>query len=305
MPLIYVEELHKHYPGLIRRVHALQGVHLTVHPGEIVGLVGPNGSGKSTLLRILAGLLHPDAGFARLKNLPPTLPSVRRSIGFVPENPIFNPGIRLISFFKYQLHLLGIPYQQGMKRVREYLDWLDLKDIDRRMINHFSRGMKQKVAFINAILNDPDILILDEPVSGMDPAGIVKIRQYIRDVRNRGGCALISSHLLDELVKVCDRIVFIKKGRIIHEWSRTSHAGGFVFDIEFAEPVPESILHPVLQQEGILEFSFNHRLLTLTLQSPEQMNPVLRSILDLNLTITRLGEPSPNLEQLFIEVFGP
>ncbi len=210
----------KSYAGVMHRVQAVRDVDLTLYAGEIVGLVGPNGSGKTTLLRLLVGLLRPDRGSIRVFERPISDLETQRRIGYVPENPAFPPGIRLRTFLRYQMQLLRLNGNAGRQRVHRLCTEFELEGMDRQVISRFSRGMKQKVAFICAVLGEPSLLVLDEPISGMDPVAIARVRAHLDQHRARGGTALIASHLLDELVKVCDRVVFMRDGRLVREWRR-------------------------------------------------------------------------------------
>lgn len=208
---LHVEGLRKSYG----RQLAVDDVSFDVAPGEIVGFVGPNGAGKSTTLRLITGLLRPDAGTVRLDGIDlRTGPAAFRArLGALIEAPAMYPMLTALAHLQYvaRLHRL-----RGLAHLRETLSAVGLDPDGKKTVRQFSLGMKQRLGIAMAIFSRPSLLVLDEPMNGLDPSGIAELRAFIRTLPARlGGSVLVSSHLLSELERTCDRVVFIRDGRIV------------------------------------------------------------------------------------------
>jgi ABC-2 type transport system ATP-binding protein len=212
-----VEGVGKSFKGFIRRVPALRDVSLDLRPGEIVGLVGPNGAGKSTLFLVALGYLFPDRGRVSLFGGDPLLPAIRSRIGWVPEHPIFFQGDTGHSFLYRSLRGHGWSRSDALLRTSELLARFGLAEAARRSVRTYSRGMMQKAALAHSIAHRPSLLILDEPTSGMDPLAVLQVREELRAFRASGGAAFVSSHQLNELTRICDRVLFLFGGEIQRE----------------------------------------------------------------------------------------
>jgi len=219
-PAISVSDLSKTYrTGLFGRssVRALDGVSLTVPDGAIFGLLGPNGAGKTTLVKILLGLVHPTAGTASLFGTPARQPSARERIGFLPENHRF-PGFLTAE---QTLHVYGrladVDGSARTDRIAALLDKVGLGDRRDTKVKTFSKGMLQRLGLAQALLNDPDLLFLDEPTSGVDPVGRQVIRDLVLELRDDGTSIFLNSHLLSEVEKVCTQVAILRDGRLVRE----------------------------------------------------------------------------------------
>jgi ABC-2 type transport system ATP-binding protein len=196
---------------------AVQDLNVHVHAGEIYGFLGPNGAGKTTTIRLLLGLLEPTAGHVFLfgdRNTKDTV-SLKRRIGVVAEEPLSTTrmtGWEFIRFFA-DLNLVSHPEE----RMTALFQTLDLWDARHARIGAYSRGMRQKLSLLRALVHSPDLLILDEPVSGLDPYGIMQVRQLVEEHRRRGGAVLISSHVLSEIERSADRVGILHQGRLLVE----------------------------------------------------------------------------------------
>jgi ABC-2 type transport system ATP-binding protein len=201
--------------GLTRRFGAITAVHdLTVNlpSGGVVGLVGPNGSGKSTLIRMLLGLIRPGDGTARVLGEPIAHPAAYAGrVGALVESPAFVPGLSARSNVRSLARLRGLP----ASRVDEVLAIVGLTGREREPVKRFSLGMKQRLGIAAALLPDPELLILDEPTNGLDPAGIVEIRALLMDLGRQGRTVLVSSHLLAEIEAACSHVVVIRFGELV------------------------------------------------------------------------------------------
>ena len=218
---ITTEGLAKTYTSAFGRkqIHALKGIDLNVAPGEIVGILGPNGAGKTTLLKILLGIVSPTAGSATLMGRPIGEVAARRKLGYLPENHRFPPYLtarqtldvygrlsHLDSDYR-KLHIPRLVEEAGLS------SWIDTR------VGKFSKGMMQRLGLAQALLNDPDILVLDEPTDGVDPVGRREIRDRLRDLRAKGKTILINSHLLTEIELICDRVAIMNFGEIVRTGS--------------------------------------------------------------------------------------
>jgi ABC-2 type transport system ATP-binding protein len=229
-PMIKVENLTKRYAG----VHALNDVSFEVQPGEIVGFLGPNGAGKSTTMRILTGFIPASSGRVQVAGFDVFEDSleVRRRIGYMPENNPLYVDMREIEYLRFRARLKGVPRSERRERLDEVLQQCGLADVSRRVIGQLSKGYRQRVGLADALLAEPDLLILDEPTIGLDPVQIRQVRQLIKDLGKRH-TILLSSHILPEVEKTCNRVVIIHHGRILasdtpENLMKTLHAGGFI-----------------------------------------------------------------------------
>ena len=197
-------------------VKALDALSLQIPKGGVYGILGPNGAGKSTLFRIVLGLVRPTTGEARLLGAAAGDIKALRRIGAVIETPRFLPWLTARDTLK----VLALESGEGKPDIDGWLDRVGLTEAADRTVHGFSVGMKQRLALAAALLSRPEVLILDEPTSGMDPAGILEIRALIRELADRDGVTVIlASHQLDEVQRVCDRVAFLDRGRLVREGS--------------------------------------------------------------------------------------
>ena len=225
MPAIVVEDLVKSYPrGLGERTVALAGVSLSIEPGETVGIIGPNGAGKTTLLGCLLGFLRPDSGRITIDGREVDDLAVRVATGYLPERLVLDRWMSGRSLLAYHHALAGMPDDSRARDCDALMDrvGLDRAAADRR-VGRYSRGMLQRLALAQALIGEPRFLYLDEPISGVDPAGVVVFREILSSLSASGATILINSHQLAEVERVCHRVVFVKQGRI--EAMETTRAG--------------------------------------------------------------------------------
>ena len=196
---------------------AVRDLDLRVEPGEVYGLLGPNGSGKSTTLKIVLGLVSPTRGQTEIFGRDSRLVESHEAVGFLPENPYFYKfltGTETLRFFGQLCGLSGVSLK---KRVDEMLELVGLTDARDRRLRGYSKGMLQRIGLAQALINDPKLVVLDEPTAGVDPAGSHQIRDLIVDLRRRGITVLLSSHLLAQVQEVCDRVGILANGALVRE----------------------------------------------------------------------------------------
>ncbi|MFM8888222.1 MAG: ABC transporter ATP-binding protein [Chthoniobacterales bacterium] len=216
---VQIEHLTKIFPVPLRRerVVAVQDLSLSVDKGEVYGLLGPNGSGKSTTLKILLGLVTATSGTTRVFGEDSNSVRSRRDVGFLPENPYFYKfltGAETIRFFG---KLSGMGGDALEARVNELLELVGLTDAAARRVGSYSKGMLQRIGLAQALVQDPGLLVLDEPTAGVDPVGSREIRDLILELKARGKTVLLCSHLLSQVQEVCDRVGILARGRLVRE----------------------------------------------------------------------------------------
>ena len=198
-----------------RPYRALDRLTLEVAPGEVFGFLGPNGAGKTTTLKLLMQLVYPTSGQAELLGRPLGDLHAKQRIGYLPENPYFYDYLTAEELLRYIAALFGYDSQERRARASRLLDEVGIGAERRLQLRKFSKGMLQRVGIAQALINDPELLILDEPMSGLDPLGRREVRALILRLRDRGRTVFFSSHVLSDIEEICDRIGIIHGGRII------------------------------------------------------------------------------------------
>jgi len=214
--VIEIQGLRKAFHGHlgIGRKAAVDGLDLSVKPGEIFGLLGPNGAGKTTTLKMMLGLLRPDEGQVRLFGLPPQDVAARRRLGFLPENPYFYDYLTAAEFLDLYGRLHGLGAADRRRRIVATLERVGLSGQEGTPLRKFSKGMTQRLGLAQAIQHDPDLVILDEPMSGLDPIGRRDVRDLILAQRAAGRTVFFSSHILQDAEMLCDRVAIVFKGKL-------------------------------------------------------------------------------------------
>lgn len=215
--MIEVHELTKRYGDRI----AVSGISFTAEEGQILGFLGPNGAGKSTTMRMLTGFLPPSAGTATVAGFDVTSQAddVRRRIGYLPENPPLYPEMTVRSYLTFVAKLKGVARSSVRGACDEAIERMGLTEVSGRLLAHLSKGFKQRVGLAQALVHDPEVLVLDEPTIGLDPRQIIEIRSLIRGLSG-SRTVILSTHILPEVSQVCDKVVVINEGRVICEDSR-------------------------------------------------------------------------------------
>ncbi|MFD1645801.1 ABC transporter ATP-binding protein [Haloarchaeobius litoreus] len=208
--MITVEDLRKEYDGFV----AVDGSTFSVGRGEVFGVVGPNGAGKTTTLKTLAGLIEPTSGTVSVAGLAADDPEMRRNLGFLPEESPLYEEMTAHSYLEFFADLYDVPDDVADERITEALDRLDLEHRERR-IGDMSKGMKRKVAIARSLVNDPDVLIYDEPASGLDPLTTNYIIEFTEQLAAQGKTIVFSAHNLYHVESICDRVIVMNHGEII------------------------------------------------------------------------------------------
>jgi len=291
-PALEFREITKEYRGIFGRdrVHALVDFSLAVHPGEIFGFLGPNGAGKTTAIHLALGCTYPTSGSGSMLGMPFGHAPTRSRVGFLAENvALYSRTARDVIRFYGALNEMRDPVLA--RRTREVLDQVRLSAEAARNVKKYSRGMLQRIGLAQALVNDPDLLILDEPTSALDPLARVEIRELLLELRRAGKTVFLSSHLLSEIEIVCDRVAILKKGRVV-QLGRTEdllNAG------DRMEVVARGPVTPLF--EGA---TANDGLVTFSIQAAEQRK-ALERIWNAGGEIVSINPARRTLEEVFMQ----
>jgi len=217
MSAIEISGLSKSYSiGFWRKrpVVALKPLHLVVEEGEVFGYLGPNGAGKTTTLKLLMGLIFPSGGSARILGMEIDDPRMKAMIGYLPEQPYFYDYLTAPELLEYYAQLSGVPARERRRRVQTMLERVGLPDVGRLQLRKFSKGMLQRVGIAQAILHDPKVVFLDEPMSGLDPMGRREVRDLMLSLKEEGKTIFFSTHILSDAEALCDRVAVLHKGEL-------------------------------------------------------------------------------------------
>ena len=217
MAAIQTEKLEKGYSNFFNRRQdtlALKNLSFEVREGETFGFLGPNGAGKTTTILLLLNLIRPSSGSAHLFGLPVTDARVHRRLGYLPESVNLHDYYTGQGLLEFYAALLKVPSEIRGARIAELLKLLGLEDAAQKSVNKYSKGMLQRLGFAQAMLHDPDLLILDEPTASLDPVGRKEFRDILVELKRRGKTIFISSHILSEVESVCDRVAILQKGEL-------------------------------------------------------------------------------------------
>ncbi len=215
--IVEIDSLRKTYLiGFLRKkVEGARGISFDVHEGEIVGLIGPNGAGKTTTIKVLLGLCAPSSGSAKIRGLDSSDPRSRERVGFLPENPYVYPYLTPREFVDLCGRLSGLSAAARNDRVPKVLDRTGIAWAADRPVHRLSKGMLQRTGLAAALVADPELLVLDEPMSGLDPLGRREVRDLIFEERSNGRTVLFSSHVLSDVEALCDRVVILRQGEVV------------------------------------------------------------------------------------------
>jgi ABC-2 type transport system ATP-binding protein len=217
MPAIETFQLEKSYTVGFwrkRRVPGLKPLTLSVEEGEVFGYLGPNGAGKTTTLKLLMGLMFPTGGSARILGREITDPRMKSHVGFLPEQPYFYDYLNASELLEYYAQLSGVPGGERKRKVQETLARVGMSQSGRTQLRRLSKGMLQRVGIAQAILHDPKVIFLDEPMSGLDPLGRREVRDLIQSLKEEGKTVFFSTHILSDAEALCDRVAILHKGEL-------------------------------------------------------------------------------------------
>lgn len=308
--MIEVSNLTKRYAGHT----AISGLSFAVGRGEIVGLLGPNGAGKSTTMRILSCFLPATSGTARVAGLDVfrDADEVRRRIGYMPENNPLHQEMRVREFLKFRARLKGLGWRRSRERVDVVLQQCGLTDVHKKIIGHLSKGYRQRVGLADALVHEPELIILDEPTIGLDPNQIRSVRQLIKEL-GRTHTVLISTHILPEVEMTCSRVLIMRHGKILvadtaENLQKTMSRGQIVAEIA----APLDALRNCWEEFGEIEhFDISptdgeyHRC-ALTPANGQDLRPQIFSMVkERGWTLRELSRSRHSLEDIYMRVTRP
>jgi len=288
-----------------KRVTAVDGLNLEVRRGEVFGFLGPNGAGKTTTLKMLMGLIYPTSGHARLFGRDLGDPQSKAKLGFLPESPYFYDYLTSREFLGFYGHLFGLWGAVLDKRIDELLELVGMTHAKDLQLRKFSKGMLQRVGVAQALINDPELVVLDEPMSGLDPIGRKEVRDLILRLKESGKTVLFSSHILHDAEVLCDRVAMVLKGCLVACGRVTdlldqgaSHQVELVVD----RLTPEGLDHiRPLTDKVVMQGD----LMLVVLKSQQQVGGALEIIRTAKARLVSLNPQKGSLEDLFIrEVEG-
>jgi ABC-2 type transport system ATP-binding protein len=291
MPILDVNELHKQYGDFV----AVDELSFAVNAGEIFGLLGPNGAGKTTTIRIIMNIYPPDRGSVSVMGQPPG--SGRDGIGYLPEERGLYDDLTVIRTLVYLGKLKGATADEARERAMGWLERLELADRAEKKVKSLSRGMQQKIQIIATLVHDPDLLILDEPFSGLDPINVGLVKNLMRDLQAAGKTIILSSHQLNLVEELCERIMVMNKGQAVlygpvEELKREFSPP--TVRVDTRAPVEASMvqgIEHVAQQNG-------HQMVTL--QHEANPEAILKALIEHNVGVRSFEIVEPPLEEIFV-----
>jgi len=292
MPIVELQNIRKVYDSKV----AVEGLTLTIEPGTMFGLLGPNGSGKTSSIRMMIGMTVPDSGTVRLFGQPFTRAALDR-VGYLPEERGLYKKMKVIEqlIFLGQLH--GLSEATARQRALQWCERMEISEAVEKKTEELSKGMQQKIQFIAALLHEPDLIIMDEPFSGLDPVNATLLMDTLVDLRKQGKAVLFSTHRMDQVEKLCDAIAIIFQGKLVLSGSMR----------EVKSRYPHNRVHMVfrgdnsfLQHPSVVEAKDYAGIAEITLTSPEAAQPLLAAAIAAGAEITRFEVMEPTLEDIFI-----
>ena len=304
-PIISVRNLSRRFG----KVEAVRDVSFDIYRGQVVGFIGANGAGKTTTMRIMVTLDLPTGGSASVAgwdvvNFPS---AVRSRIGWMPDAFGAHDNTTVYEYLDFYARSFGFKHAQRLGRIAEVMDFTDLTPIADRMMNKLSKGMAQRLCLGRTLLHDPAVLILDEPAAGLDPKARVEFKRLVRLLAGEGKTIFISSHILSELAEMCDTMLFIDGGMVVHHGSAESlqyrQDGAAVFDVQ-VHGAPEMLTQWVAVNPGVWLVDAHKRGARVRLDSaePEAVAALLRRMLQDGLPVTDFHRESRKLEDAFVDM---
>ena len=293
--------------GLQRRFGAILAVadlSLSVRAGEIFGFLGPNGAGKTTAIKMLLALVEPTAGHSLLLGEPLGSRRARARVGFLPEHFRFHDCLTARELLRFHGRLFGLRGVPLEARIQMLLARVDLLDAADRPIRGYSKGMLQRAGLAQALVNDPAVVFLDEPTSGLDPLGRLLVRDIIAELRARGTTVFLNSHLLGEVEATCDRVAFVKQGRVVHELSLAAGAPAAALDVELRlSPVNDDLLDGLASYGREVQRAGADRV-RLRVADEATVPPIVAWLVGRGVAVSAVESRRKSLEAWFVEIMG-
>jgi len=296
--------------GLVKRYGSLTAVNrlnLKVEKNTIHGFLGPNGAGKTTTIKVLVGLLRPDEGTVKLlgQEVHGDMPDVRLRVGYMPELPKFPKHLRGWELLDIYGRMYGMTKQERMEQIPKLLDMVGLKEREKDFVGKYSKGMQQRLGIAQALLNEPELVILDEPSLGLDPVGMVEVRELIKEVAKEGRTVFLSSHLLFEVEQICSHVTIIHKGESLI--SDTLHnvssklSGPATVQVELAKS-SDAVVEAVRQLPFVSNITQDGNMLTIELKTRDNVRAqISQEITKAGGVIVSMSLKGQTLEEVFMQ----
>jgi ABC-2 type transport system ATP-binding protein len=302
-PVLLLDRVTKRFTGHT----AVDSLSLAVPPGIIYGLLGPNGAGKTTTLRVITNIFAADEGVVRLFGMPGTGHNHSARIGFLPEERGLYPKMRVLDVLAFLAEIKGLDRRTARQRADGWLERLGLADWRLRRVSDLSKGMQQKVQFIATLLHDPDLIILDEPFSGLDPVNAEVLREAVLDLKRRGKTVVLSTHIMEHAEKLCDQLCIIAHGKKLVDGSLAQvqdTRGGKHVIVAFDGAVGGA---PVLFRDARLVQRVQDfgQYAELELTAGADAQEVLRKLVESGARLSRFEIAAPSLHKIFVDLVGP
>jgi len=301
-PVLEVEHLARSYRAnlSLKKYWILRDLSFTVERGEIFGFIGPNGAGKTTTIKLIMDLVHPDAGAIRILGEPHQSVAVKKRLGFLPENPYFYDYLTAEEFLDFYGRLFGFSREERRKKTTAMLERVGLANRRDRQLRKFSKGMLQRLGLAQALLNEPEFVILDEPMSGLDPVGRREVRDIILSLKAAGRTVFFSTHILSDTELICDRVGILSKGELKAVGSVSDLLGHQVshWEVAFSGIDPGSLpgILAVVSREGSETLA--------TSRDEESMKGLVRAILERGGSLHSVIPQRASLEDIFLREIG-
>jgi ABC-2 type transport system ATP-binding protein len=283
----------------MRRVEAVRGVSFSVGSGQAFGFLGPNGAGKTTTIKILMGLIRPTSGEARLFGLAAPHPHTRRRVGFMPENPYVYPYLTPREFVEMCGRLSGLRGAVLRDRSQRVLEQAGIAYAAARPVRRLSKGMLQRTGLAAALVADPELLVLDEPMSGLDPGGRREVRDIIRSERSNGRTIFFSTHILADVPAICDHVAILQQGRVVVTGAidELLHKETKRTDVSFVGDTAE--FQAACERQGLVTRSAGRRL-TIEVEGADALRELLKAALERGVSVLEVLPRYDSLEDLFV-----
>lgn len=322
---IDLADVAKTYKG---KIEALKGIQMRVRHGEVFGLLGPNGAGKSTLVKILMTVIRPTRCQGTMLGEPVGATGMLRRIGYLPEHHRFPPYLTGAQVLDFYAALTEVPRRERKARIPELLELVGMQDWGKTKVSRYSKGMRQRVGIAQTLMNDPEIVLLDEPTDGVDPVGRRDIREIVAELKRRGKTVFLNSHLLSELEMVCDRVAILVQGEVARQGTLDEMtAGKERYEIELAAHEAPRLLEAALP--GLVRFDeaqevtdlakhiggrgelatgewveVDRAMLRVGTTDAEKIQPLIDRLREHGAVIRSIRQLRPSLEDLFMEAVG-
>src|SRR5262245_31497835 len=301
LPILELSAVGKVYrdPMTLKPFTAVEGVSLSLRRGEIFGLLGPNGAGKTTTIKMILGLARPTRGTIRIWGREPQDRAARTRLGYLPENPSFYDHLTAREYLSLIGSLFDLAAGATRRRGDELLERLGLEKETKKPLRKYSKGMIQRLGICQALLNQPDLLILDEPLSGLDPIGRADVKQILREERRRGVTVLMSSHVLAETETLCDRVAILHRGRVLEIGEVKSLLGEGVMEWEVTvEGLPEAAAERLRSEGHAVDAIAGRRVIRV--REGNELQRILRAFGQEGVFIHSVEPRRPSLEEHFV-----